>query len=135
MKSKYNDAEKLLAIIPLLAISHGVFAEDYGIEEVIVTAQRRVESAQEIPIAITAMTVVQTNHLAIYHDEMWNHPAAVALVHGISWNGPQEIRIRVYVAKVVDRDDVDAPNRLRESFEAFADRCEAREVHVERCLA
>lgn len=43
--------------------------------------------------ALAASATVQTTRYAVYHDELWNHPAAVSLLQGRSWRSAWEISV------------------------------------------
>jgi iron complex outermembrane recepter protein len=47
---------KLSPLILALSISHTIHAEEWQLEEVVVTAQKRAQSAQDVPISITAVS-------------------------------------------------------------------------------
>lgn len=44
-------------------------------------------------VALAASAAVQTTRYAVYHDELWNHPAAVSLLRGKSWRPAWEVSI------------------------------------------
>ena len=52
-------------------------------------------------IALSYAYVVQTQHIAVYHDELWNYPAAVALMRGESWLAHQEFSFFGYPVPLV----------------------------------
>lgn len=42
---------------------------------------------------LAASTAVQVSGYALYHDELWNHPAAVSLLAGKSWRKGYEVKV------------------------------------------
>ncbi len=44
-------------------------------------------------VVLAGSTAVQLSGYALYHDELWNHPAAVSLLEGKSWRGNYEVRL------------------------------------------
>jgi len=45
-----------LAMVAAIGASSSVFAADYALEEIVVTAQKRAESLQDVPISVSAMS-------------------------------------------------------------------------------
>ncbi|MCX7895876.1 MAG: hypothetical protein N2447_08005 [Thermoanaerobaculum sp.] len=43
--------------------------------------------------ALAASYAIQTAKYSVYHDELWNHPQAVALLNGRSWVAAYEVRL------------------------------------------
>lgn len=44
-------------------------------------------------VVLALSTTVQTARYAVYHDELWNHPAAVSLLQGTSWRRGWEVPV------------------------------------------
>lgn len=62
MQKKYL-AAYIGAIASLAAASHSVQAEDFRLEEIVVTAQKREQSQQDVPIAITAVSAADIERI------------------------------------------------------------------------
>ena len=57
MSNKYSSAYLYLCVlVPIIGFTPMVNAQDFAIEEIIVTAQKRKESLQDIPLAVTAIS-------------------------------------------------------------------------------
>ena len=51
------------SVVPTLAIAQTAAADDVGVEEVVVTARRREESLQDVPVAVSAFSAERLEQL------------------------------------------------------------------------
>ena len=52
-------------VVALVAASHGLYAQEGGLEEVVVTAQKRAQNLQDVPISIETLSTQKIAELGI----------------------------------------------------------------------